>query len=176
MAVMDEWLHKELERLGYAGLETHLNEWNPFAKEFATAHHSTEVTAMMIALQHGHTDACMIYDMRTNTVPYCPLFDIKTHNPIHAYYALVAFNQLYKLGTQVETICDESRLFTLAASNGQQHAVLLANLTGRTQTLTIENVSLKEARFYVLGENGTLAWAPNADRIENNTVMLIELS
>ena len=174
VAVMDEWLHGELEKLGYGGLETHINEWDPYAKEFGTAHHSAEVAAMMIALQHGYTDACMIYDMRTNNAPYCPLFDIKTHKPIHAYYALVAFNQLYKLGKQIETKCDTDRLYTLAASNKNRTSIMFANLTGESQTLCIEGIDLDNARFYVLGESGTLAWAPNADVIENNTVVLIE--
>ena len=174
VAVMDEWLHKELEKLGYGGLETHLNEWNPCAREYGTAHHSAEVAAMMIALQHGHTDACMIYDMRTNNSPYCPLFDIKTHKPIHAYYSLVAFNQLYKLGKQIETKCDVDRLYVLAASDGKRHALMLANLTGTTQPLCIDGIDLENARFYTIGEPGTLAWTPNADAIENNAVVLIE--
>lgn len=174
VAVMDEWLHKELEKLGYGGLETHLNEWNPCAREYGTAHHSAEVAAMMIALQHGYTDACMIYDMRTNTSPYCPLFDIKTHKPIHAYYSLVAFNQLYKLGKQIETKCDVDRLYVLAASDGKRHALMLANLTGKTQPLCIDGINLENARFYTIGEPGTLAWTPNADAIENNAVVLIE--
>lgn len=175
VAVMDEWLHRELERLGYGGLETHLNEWNPYAYEYGTAHHSAEVAAMMMALQHGHTDICCIYDMRTDTAPYCPLFDIKSHRPIHAYYSLVAFNELYKLGTQVETACDVDRLYVLAASNGENHALMLANLSGSPQPLNIEGLDLKKAHIYELGLGGKLAWAPNADSIPNHTVMLIEV-
>ena len=174
VAVMDEWLHNELAKLGYGGLETHLNEWDPFPPEYGTAHHSAEVAAMMIALQHGHTDACMIYDMRTNTAPYCPLFDIKTHKPIHAYYALAAFNQLYKLENQVETVCDDARLYALAASNGKKHALMLANLTGRRQALTLDGVELADAHIYELADAGKLAWVPHAKVIENNAVMLIE--
>ena len=130
---------------------------------------------MMIALQHGHTDACMIYDMRTNDAPYCPLFDIKTRKPIHAYYALVAFNQLYRLGKQMKSVSDNDRLYTLAASDGEHHALLLANLTGERQPLTIEGLDLSRARFYELSDSGTLAWAPNADAIDNNAVFLIEV-
>lgn len=116
----------------------------------------------------------MIYDMRTSTAPYCPLFDIKTNKPIHAYYALVAFNQLYKLGTQIQSECDTERLYALAASNKEQNALLLANLTGKTQALMIDGVELKNVRVYELGESGVLAWAPDCKTIKNNTVMLIE--
>ena len=175
VAVMDEWLHNELEKLGYGGLETHLNEWNPYAYEYGTAHHSTEVAAMMMALQHGRTDICCIYDMRTDTAPYCPLFDIKSHRPIHAYYSLVAFNELYKLGTQVETTCDVDRLYVLAASDGENHALMLANLSGSVQPLNIDGLDLNKAHIYELSQSGKLAWTPNADSIPNHTVMLIEV-
>ena len=175
VAVMDEWLNKELEKLGYGGLETHLNEWNPFPYEYGTAHHSAEVAAMMIALQHGHTDACMIYDMRTDTAPFCPLFDIKTHKPIHAYYSLVAFNHLYKLKNQIETKCDNDRLYTVAASDGCKTAILLANLTGSSQPLEIDGVDLTNAKIYELGSKGELVPIENADNIANNSVILIEV-
>lgn len=174
VAVMDEWLHNELEKLGYAGLETHLNEWNPFPFEYGTAHHSAEVAAMMIALQHGHTDVCCIYDMRTDTAPWCPLFDIKTHKPIHAYYSLLAFNRLYGLGNQMASTCDNNRLYTLAASDGNKTAILLANLTGASQSLEIDGVDLTNAKVYELGTKGELVSVDNADSIANNFVLLIE--
>jgi len=129
---------------------------------------------MMLALQHGHTDLCCIYDMRTNTAPYCPLFDIRTHKPIHGYYAMVAFNALYQRGMQVQTLCDTDRLYAVAASDGSSHALVVSNLTGSTQPLTIEGADLSKARFYVLDQERLLSWAPNADRIEKNAVVLIE--
>ena len=33
--IWDEWLHTELEKYGFAGLETHMNEWDPFARNSA---------------------------------------------------------------------------------------------------------------------------------------------
>jgi hypothetical protein len=144
------------------------------AKEFGTAHHAAEVAAMIIALQQGHTDIACIYDMRTNNAPYCPLFDIRTHKPIHAYYALVAFNALYALGTQVEAICDNGRLYTLAASNGNRHAMMLANLTGECQDLCIEGADLSHARWHVLDQERLLSWSPAVKSLAPNDVVLIE--
>ncbi|MBR6764494.1 MAG: hypothetical protein IKM13_12210 [Clostridia bacterium] len=174
VAVMDAWLHEELAKLGYPGLETHLNEWDPFPPEYGTAHHSAEIAAMMIALQQGNTDICCIYDMRTNTAPYCPLFDIKTHKPIHGYYSLAAFNRLYRLGDQVEARCDNQRLYALAASNGKQNALLVANLTGTEQSLTVEGADLTDARYYVLDQERLLSWAPHAKTLAPNDVVLVE--
>ena len=174
VAVMDAWLHKELEKLGYGGLETHLNEWDPYAKEFGTAHHSAEVAAMMLALQNGHADICCIYDMRTNNAPYCPLFDIKTHKPIHGYYTMVAFNQLYKLGTQVSHECDNDRVYAVAASNGKRSCLMLSNLTGEAQELNIEGVDLTDARWYILDQERLLSWSAPVKTMANNDVVLVE--
>ena len=172
--IWDEWLHTELEKYGFAGLETHLNEWDPYAKEFGTAHHSAEVAAMMIGMQHGHTDLCCIYDMRTNTAPYCPLFDIKTHKPIHGYYSMVAFNALYRLGMQVEAVCDTDGLYVLAASNGKKNAMMISNLTGERQDLSIEGVDLSDAYFHVIDQERLLSWSPAVSAINPNEVILIE--
>ena len=174
VAIMDEWLHGELERLGYGGLETHLNEWNPYFTEYGTAHHSAEITAMMIAMQCGHADICCIYDMRTNNAPYCPLFDIRTHKPIHGYYALVAFNELYKLGAQIECVSDNDRLYALAASDGERGAMLIANLCGENQTLNISGVDLSRARYYIIDQERLLSWSCATRELENNSVLLIE--
>ena len=112
--------------------------------------------------------------MRTNTAPYCPLFDIRTHKPIHGYYSMVAFNALYRLGAQVESRCDDDRLYVLAASNGEKHAAMIANLTGEKQALTIEGVNLENARYSLIDQEHLLSWIPNANEIQNNDVILIE--
>ena len=50
---MDKWLNEQLVAYGYEDLETHLNEWDPYASERGTPHHSAGVAAMMIALREG---------------------------------------------------------------------------------------------------------------------------
>ncbi|MBQ9070375.1 MAG: hypothetical protein IJY23_03400 [Clostridia bacterium] len=170
----DNWLHKELISLGYEGLETHLNEWDPYAEKLGTGHHSAEIAAMMIAMQNGHPVVCCIYDMRTANAPYCPLFNPITHKPIHGYYSMVAFNTLYRLGTQVESVCDTDALYTLVASDGESHAMLISNLTGKKQELNITGVDLSCARYHVIDQERLLSWSPAVKEIENNQVFLIE--
>jgi hypothetical protein len=87
---------------------------------------------------------------------------------------MVAFNQLYKLGTQVETVCDNKRMYAVAASNGKHYALMLSNLTGDKQELSISGIDTEKARYYVIDQDRLLSWAPNANTIDNNTVMLIE--
>ena len=129
---------------------------------------------MVLALQHGYTDIACIYDMRTNTAPYCPLFDIKTHKPIHAYYSLVAFNALYKLGWQMESVCDNDRLYAVCASDGKRHAMMLSNLTGAAQELCIEGADLSGARWHVLDQDRLLSWSPAIKALAPNDVVLVE--
>ena len=172
--LIDAKLHEMLEERGFGNIETHLTEWNPVHMEYGTGHHSAEVSAVLIALQQGYCDVACIYDMRTNTAPYCPLFDIKTHKPIHGYYAMVAFHQLYRLGTQVEAGSDTDRLWTLAASDGNDHALLISNTTGNAQELCVEGVDLTGARYHVIDQERLLSWSPAVKKIPNNTVLLIE--
>ncbi|MBR2353225.1 MAG: hypothetical protein IKC59_08405 [Clostridia bacterium] len=173
--IQADFLEKELARLGYAGLENHLNEWNPYAPEFGTAHHSAEVAAMMIGMQDKCPSILCIYDMKFGGASiYAPLFDFRTQKPLCSYYSMVAFNHLYRLGTQVELKCDTEGLYALAATNGKKHALLISNLTGSKQPLALEGVDLSDARFYVIDEGHLLSWAPNANEIENNAVILIE--
>ena len=171
---MDAWLHEQLVAYGYGDLPTHLNEWDPYAGELGTGHHAAEIAAMMIAMQHGHVDLCCIYDMRISDAPYCPLFNPITCKPIHGYYAMVAFNTLYQLGSQAETVCDTDELYALAASDGRCHAMMVSNLTGAWQELHIEGADLTGARYHVIDNERLLSWAPNAKWIAPNSVMLIE--
>ncbi len=40
--------------------------------------------------------------------------------------------------------------------------------------MRLEGVELSDARFYVIDQERLLSWAPNANAIENNEVILIE--
>ena len=171
---MDAWLHEQLVSYGYGDVETHLNEWDPYFEELGTGHHAAELAATLIGMQHGHASLCCVYDMRTVNAPFCPFFNPITHKPIHGYYSFVAFNALYKLGTQVLCECDTQGVYALAASNGSHHALLLSNLTDKKQELCLEGVDLSEARFHVIDNERMLSWAPGANEIMPNSVLLIE--
>ena len=79
---------------------------------------------------------------------------------------MVAFNQLYKLGTQTKALCDVDGLYVLAASDGKEHAMMLSNLTGIDLSLNIEGADLSNARFYVIDQDRLLSWASNANSIK----------
>ena len=171
---MDKWVHEQLVKYGYPNTESHMNEWDPFCEELGTAHHSAEITAILVAAQNGYVDVACIYDMRTANAPYCPFFNPITHKPIHGYYTFVAFNELYKLGTQVELLNDTDGIYALAASNGQKHAMIITNVSGKAQALKIEGVNLEDAKYHVIDNERLLSWSPAVNRIEKNEVLLIE--
>ncbi|MBQ7387336.1 MAG: hypothetical protein IJW03_04125 [Clostridia bacterium] len=172
--VWERFVSEKLREYGFENAENHLNEWDPYCNEFGTGHHSAEVAAMMLGMQDRTPSVLCIYDMRTNNAPYCPLFNPLTHEPMHAYYSLVAFNHLYKLENQVELTLDTEDMYAVAASDGKYHALMISNLTGKAQPLILEGVDLTHAHISVIDDRHLLSWAPNADNIANNTVMLIE--
>jgi hypothetical protein len=171
---MDKWVEEQLEAYGYGHIESHLNEWNPFQEEVGNGHHAAEITATVLALQNGRTDVACIYDMRIDGPDYAAFFDTKTKLPHQTYYTFVAFNALYQLGTQVESVSDNARLYAVAASDGAHHALMLSNLTGEKQALDIEGADLSRARYHIIDKERLLSWSAPIKEMENNTVVLIE--
>ena len=172
--IWEEYMTNKFKQYGLENIENHLNEWDPYYLEFGTGHHAAEIAAMMLAMQNRSPSMLCIYDMRINTAPYATLFDVLRKKPIHGYYSMVAFNTLYKLKNQVELTSDTEDLYAVAASDGKRNALMISNLTGETQKLTLEGVDLENARVSVIDDKRLLSWAPNANEIENNAVMLIE--
>lgn len=172
--LMDKWVGEQLEAYGYGHIESHLNEWNPFQEEAGNGHHAAEITATVLALQNGRTDVACIYDMRIDGPDYSAFFDAKTKLPHQTYYAFVAFNALYQLGTQVECLSDTEDVFAVAATDGSKNALLIANVSGRDHPLEIEGVDLSNARFSYIDDHRMLSWAPHAKELKNNAVVLIE--
>ena len=92
----------------------------------------------------------------------------------------MAFNTLYRLGTQVVCESDTEGVYALAASNGKKHAMMLSNLSGKRQPLSFEGVDFTGARFYAIDNERLLSWAPRicaangACALEPNDVYLVE--
>ena len=171
-----KWLHETLVDYGMGDLETHLNEWNTAYHERGTAHHSAEVAAMMLGMQNQPgVDLLMIYDARMSGGTYMALFDPLTLTPFHAYYALAAFDQLYRRGTQVALTCDTDGVYAVAASDGKTCTLMLSNLSGKPQTLEIEGLDLRDARWYALDQQRLLSWSPAIKTVGSNTVILAEV-
>jgi len=169
------WVREQLDLHGFYGAESHLNEWNPVHQARGTEHHSAEITAMMLGMQKSPMDVMTIYDARRGGSAYSALFDPYTYKPFHGYYALVAFDHLYALGSEVYTECDTEEVYAVAATNGTQHAIVISNISDHAKPdLHIEGVDLSHARYHVLDQARLLSWSPRVNAIEKNQVVLIE--
>ena len=171
--IWDEFVRGKLLEYGLGHVESHLTEWLPLVGQQGTAAQSAEIVSTMILLQKGYANICCIYDMKLTSGMYGTFFDTK-QKPSQAYYDMVAFNTLYKLGNEVEASCDTEKLHVLAASNGKKNALLLTNLTEATQKLEFSGVNLEDARISIIDDKRLLSWVPSANEIEPNGVMLIE--
>lgn len=139
-----DFIEKVLNENGLANIETHLNEWNlshDRKTNTGTSYASANVMAVMLAMQRKKIDMLMYYDARYISLSaYAGLFDINTLNPSNVYYALKAFGELYELQNEVECNCLESEIYTLAATNGEQKAVVLSNTKDNVEiTINLPN-------------------------------------
>ena len=169
-----EWISDRLKESGYGDIEIHLNEWNPAPDTRCTGSHGANVAAMMLGMQNTDVDMCMFYDARLQGSVYAGLFHPMTLTPTQAYYALVAFNELYKLGEQTALECGEKGLYAVSATNGERNAVVVSNISGKPQELIFEGIDLSNARYHVIDDQRLLSWSPEVKTLNNNSVLLIE--
>ena len=171
------YLDEQLKAYGYGHIERHLNEWNPPSRTVrASGAHSAEVAAIMLGSQNSSLDMLMIYDARLEQGAYNAFFAPSASGIElgHAYYAFAAFAILQKLGNQVELHCDTEEVYALCASNGENHALMISNISGTAQEIHMEGVDLTNARWHILDDRRLLSWSAPLDTIQNNTVLLIE--
>lgn len=177
--LLDGFIHRKLTEYGYGQVETHLNEWNNASRGgiyHGTSYASASAAAMMLSMQDSNADMLCYYDARATASAYGGFFAPLTYEPVSTYYSFAAFGKLYALGTQVKTeiSCDESGLYAVAATNGKKHALMISNCTGKAQELSLEGIDMSDAYIYIVDQRHLLSMAFSADRIANDTVMLIE--
>lgn len=159
------YAHKFLEKYGYGHVEKILNEWNyalnwdgaegKFRKSMKAA---AMVAGSLLVMQDADIDAAMYYDAEVRRISYCGLFNEYTAKPEKPYYALLAFNELKKLGTQVETnAVNEDGYYALAAANETEKAVMLVNYDKKAATVRLNTgCQDKLASIYLLDETHNL--------------------
>ena len=158
-----------LDKHGYTKTESILNEWN-YVKDWSDHFvYSIEqiigmkgaafTAAVMLIGQENPLDMLMYYDARPSA--FNGMFDFYTERPLKGYYPFKMFNNLYKKGAAVETMCDM----------GDIHAAAAVDKNGGTATMISyfnDNDELKESKeievcfdkavnasVYLLDENHT---------------------
>ena len=144
----------ELEKYGFDNTEVFLNEWNPSVKKRGTLEDSANVSEMMMRMHDTKIDMLMYYDGQVFG-SYQGLFDSNTYQPFKTYYSFKAFNNLYKLGTRVEVTEIPEGVSAMAATNGEEYAVLVTN-KGDEKTIEIEKDVTCKFRLYRINESSDL--------------------
>lgn len=157
---------KHLERYGLGHIENIIDEWNYmecWAPEEGPVRKSMKgasfVSAMHCMMQKSALSKSMYYDAEASRISFCGLFNEYTHDNEKPYFSFVAYNQLRKLGYEAETSADCDGIYSLAATNGSRHAVMLVNYDACLTSCRVElknALNCSSADMYILDENHDL--------------------
>ncbi|MBR5307821.1 MAG: hypothetical protein IKU43_03555 [Clostridia bacterium] len=163
---------RQLDRRGLTSVPTILNEWNYVRGwDRDTMRYSIEmekslkgsafITGVMCAGQHEPVDMLMYYDARPHSMN--GMFDFPGLNCLKGYYPFVMFDALAQLGTHIPTRYGTDNIYSCAATDGENYAVMLSHYTdddkaeGKSVTLKIEGCKNPvKASIYVLDESRNL--------------------
>lgn len=138
------YVRKRLDEAGYMHTEHMLNEWNWEASTIGTAHHAALTAGMLLAMQGTSLDSAMFYDARCNIGTYSGMFNCFTTQPHPAYYAFVAFGELYRRGQEVVLTGLPEGVYACAARDDESGCIVIANTTGKAQPLTLDVQGMRE--------------------------------
>ena len=124
----------QLDSKGLTKTETVLNEWNYIygwsGESWAYSLRSEKnlkgasfALGAMCAAQAGPLDMLMYYDARPCGMN--GLFATNTYKCLKPYYSFAAFNELVKLGTEIPCELSAVDIYSCAATNGKDSAVVL---------------------------------------------------
>lgn len=170
-----------LDSCGFKDTKISFNEWlpNPSREKTGTSLQAALIGAELIGLQNGPVDNAEIYDARCQApATYSPLFNAVTLKPFPAYYDYMMFNELRKLGSQVELKGVPESLYATAAANEDKSecAVMMANVSKEAVSFSIKAGGYKVKEVLVIDETHTYEPIELPEVIKDGTVLLIKLS
>ena len=128
-----------LDRHGYVNTESILNEWNyvkawvgreyRYSRAVAkTAKGAAFNLSSMIECQKAGVDMLMYYDANPSTT-FNAIFDFDSIDSFvtTAYYAFPMFNELYKLGEEVESFSDAPNIYVMGATGEDRAAIVFTH-------------------------------------------------
>lgn len=173
--VYARYARARLDEAGYKDTLTSFNEWNSRPQLRGTPMHATCTAAVIMIAQEEPIDSAMFYDARMGVSMYGGMFNPLTQLPFPTYYAFMAFNELYRLGTEVKyDLTDSGGIYALAAANGKRGAVMMANPTENDVPLEL-NFDGEIYECKIISEARNLSPMGNAKPtvIESGTTLLI---
>ena len=173
--VMGQFVIDILEKYGFGDIEIHLNEWNNAhsIEGMGTSYACAHATAMMIAMHKTKTYMLNYYDARLTNSTYGGMFNPITHLPFCLYYGFKAFGELYALENQVDCSVEGDGIYSIAATDVNTKAVLLANIGADADVIS----SLDGFDVYLIDETHSIQKIDvdsHAFTVKENQVMLIK--
>lgn len=150
-AIWAEYVRQKLDENGFENTEHILNEWNSWPEFKGTVKHAAITCANMLTLQNTSLDSAMFYDARCNMGIFSSLFNCMTMQPLPAYYAFVAFGELYVRKRQVFVGELPTNVYAVAAA-GDDGYLVLANV-GEETTIDLDVVGGEMAECKRIAEN-----------------------
>ena len=144
-----EKVRQLLDKYGYAGTESILNEWN-YVKDWTDnfvysleSIHGIKGAAFMMAViseaQKSPVDMLMYYDTRPST--FNGAFDFYTCRPLKGYYPLRWYGDFYRLDREVRAITDAKDIYTLCGAD--RDGKMTAVVTHYSENDDKENVTVR---------------------------------
>ena len=127
---------ERLTEYGYGEAEVIFNEWNPGIQNRGKAIDASNIAAMMCAMQKTTTDMCMYYDGQAHS-SYCGLFSGDFHTVFPAYYAFLAFGELYLQKSEAYSTTDAPGIYVCAAS-GDKKMAMVVNSNGTAVEIALD--------------------------------------
>ena len=162
-AIFAKYARRKLDEYGFTETETTCNEWNCEVFLRGTARHAAVTAAIMLSFQHLPVDSAMFYDARLGPSVYGSLFNPMTREPLPTYEAFLAFNELYKRGTETGLTFDGGTAGIYGAASfeeGKGGAIVIANVSPSEIALEYCSGGRNVVSYRLLTEEGLRAEAP----------------
>lgn len=160
---MARYCRHHLDAAGFANVPMIMNEWNPSIHCRGSACAAAEAAEMFLRMHRAGVEACMYYDARYGVSVYGGLFNPLTAKPFSTYYSFVAFNALYRAGTQVACEADAPLIVMAAKGENGQRLALIVNTTNEETALTLESCPAPVRLSVVEDGEACLKWRPLSD-------------
>ena len=170
------YLRKVLDNYGLGHIEDTLDEWHicPYYKigVRGTPPAASSTLATMLALQKEKTSVLCYYDARIGPSQYGGMFNPDTHKPYLTYYTFMMFNQLYKLGNEIETVADSDTLWIGGAKDDKKKVLVLVNHSDKEEEVELDISGADTDDVEILMINDVYQYTPTGKKIEDGKIVL----
>ena len=175
---MELFCEKYFEEKGLSDVEIHINEWNTRRVERyieqGTSLACADMVATMCYMQNTKAAVMCYYDAKIGTSAFGGLFNPATRMPYCAYYGFKAFGKLYTLGTQIECVCDNEKVVSIAATDGTTVGVLMSNIGEDTEIELSANGKFKAFLIDEKNSFSSVDMDDNRIKLKQNQVLYFE--